>query len=73
MMRWLALLLLLLPAPAFAQATVVTSCGTASYTAGTPHNVTIDTNGQSCQQPSSAREAPETPNSAPPAPKEPKR
>ena len=48
-MRWLALLALLLPAPAFAQATVVSSCGTASYTAGTPHNVTIDTNGQSCQ------------------------
>ncbi len=49
MMRWLALLPLLSPAPAFAQATVDSSCGTASYTAGTPHNVTVDTNGQSCQ------------------------
>ena len=50
MMRWLALLALLLaPSLAHAQATVVSSCGSVTYTAGTPHNVTIDTNGQSCQ------------------------
>jgi hypothetical protein len=49
MTRWLALLALLLPAPAFAQATVVTSCGGASLTAGTPHFVTVDVNGRSCQ------------------------
>ena len=50
MIRWLALLaLLLFPSLAHAQATVVSSCGSVTYTAGTPHNVTIDTNGQSCQ------------------------
>jgi hypothetical protein len=34
---------------ALAQATVVSSCGSVTLTAGTPHNVTIDVNGQSCQ------------------------
>ena len=49
-MRWLPLLaLLLLPSLAHAQATVVTSCGSAGLTAGSSHFVTVDTNGQSCQ------------------------
>ena len=34
---------------ALAQATVVSSCGSVTLSAGTPHNVTIDVNGQSCQ------------------------
>ena len=34
--------------PAFAQQTVVTSCGTANYTAGSTANQTQDTNGQTC-------------------------
>lgn len=50
MTRWLALLaFLLLPSLAHAQATVVTSCGSTTLTAGTSHFVTVDTNGQSCQ------------------------
>ena len=34
---------------ALAQATVLSSCGSVTLSAGTPHNVTIDVNGQSCQ------------------------
>ena len=50
MMRWLALFaFLLLPSLAHAQATVVTSCGSTTLSAGTSHFVTVDTNGQSCQ------------------------
>ena len=49
-MRWLPLLaFLLLPSLAHAQATVVTSCGSTTLTAGTSHFVTVDVNGQSCQ------------------------
>jgi hypothetical protein len=49
-MRWLALFaFLLLPSLAHAQATVVTSCGSTTLSAGTSHFVTVDTNGQSCQ------------------------
>ena len=65
-MRWLALLAFLLaPSLAHAQATVVTSCGSTTLTAGTSHFVTVDTNGQSCQHGAGAlvREAPQTPKS----------
>jgi hypothetical protein len=44
----LVLFLLLLAAPASAQQTVVSTCGTAHYTAGTTSNETQDTNGQTC-------------------------
>ena len=59
---------------ALAQATVVSSCGSVTLTAGTPHNVTIDVNGQSCQSGASltATEAAQEPKSEPPKAKEPK-
>ena len=48
-MRWLVLAVLAVVAwPAAAQQTVVTTCGTASYTAGSTANETQDVNGQTC-------------------------
>ena len=47
MMRWL-ILVALLATPAWGQQTVVATCGTANYAAGTTSNETQDTNGQTC-------------------------
>ena len=48
-MRWLFLALLLLaPAPAFAQAIVISACGTGSYTVGQLHQLTMNPAGYLC-------------------------
>jgi hypothetical protein len=49
MMRSLFFVLaLVFVTPAWSQQTVVATCGTASYTAGTSANETQNTNGQTC-------------------------
>jgi hypothetical protein len=48
-MKWLVLAVLaVLASPAWSQQTVVATCGTAAYTAGSTANQTQDTNGQTC-------------------------
>ena len=47
-MKWIVLLAFMVASPAWGQQTVVATCGTASYTAGTSANETQNTNGQTC-------------------------
>lgn len=49
MIRWFVFAVFVFAAPtAWGQQTIVSSCGTKSYTAGSTANETQDTNGQTC-------------------------